>query len=804
MGKQDAEDDTAVRKLREKYEKKERSRRKLLASDTVITKDTIRKIVKVAGVVHLKLSEKIQNLLEKRFAEKSEADTPWIYLNKKCIQGDVDANGEKSDFFAVKEEIAHETKTTITGILSRSEDQLSERDPCEEDGTYTAVGIEEIDKVTIHRRRYDTGVQAVPEVQSSEVQTHPGLPVNVWSQYSYDVDEIGQLQPDILVRSSRFLKAKQSEIEDALKYNEAFDHHKDDYQNLILRKRDTEIPKQLTYEEQEIFIDVRLCKGKIISCAAWHPKREGYFATAYVSNRPGRHFSGVDTASEYLPDVEDSPENIHDRNPVLLWSFKDRFHSKLTLLSPRPVQCLKFCPHNADILVGGLTNGQIVIWDLTENLRRIEGELDTSEWRAVERTSLVCRDGVLEKVPPTSPTLQFLSCSLDGHMYGWNLLEVPTPKRKKVVQKKSAKRPRSEGPERTPVSPYAKLHGLLQPHFKVSADYPISSFSSPLPAISGNRLSETDEVASTYGEIRPEEALQFTSMADVHDGPIEALERSHFVEEILISLGGRVFAIWSEDYKGQPLYWRQYKIRLTACRWFLHRPSMFLIAREDGRFETWNWFLDSCQPIHITDVLGKPLTGIYQSPINHDNIFGVADSGGTFRIFNVPHEYTEFHPEDVIKLRNMFEQHVECKRLLTSWTTKWKEKFADFLKQKRKEAERLHKLKMIKEKEKIRLEKERLKAIKEAELALQKRTKLLKWQKAQEIWDAKQEKRAIGILLSQKNLDNDHLETEQKPFVKLQEEQKSKRIKQTEVINMNESIYKEILSLKFPDLKEVR
>ncbi|XP_049954673.1 dynein axonemal intermediate chain 3-like [Schistocerca serialis cubense] len=725
----------------------------------------------------------------------------------------------------------------------------------------------------------------------------------------------------------------QKEIEDALKYNEAFDHHKDDYQNLILRKRDTEIPKQLTYEEQEIFIDVRLCKGKIISCAAWHPKREGYFAIAYVSNRPGRHFSGVDTASEYLPDVEDSPENIHDRNPVLLWSFKDRFHSKLTLLSPRPVQCLKFCPHNADILVGGLTNGQIVIWDLTENLRRIEGELDTSEWRAVERTSLkglsswkkkakegismyptavssptvshkdcvtdlqwiaptlqVCRDGVLEKVPPTSPTLQFLSCSLDGHMYGWNLLEVPTPKRKKVVQKKSAKRPRSEGPERTPVSPYAKLHGLLQPHFKVSADYPISSFSSPLPAISGNRLSETDEVASTYGEIRPEEerhlsqkpfhfgatdatlmemnymlddtkeelmtALQFTSMADVHDGPIEALERSHFVEEILISLGGRVFAIWSEDYKGQPLYWRQYKIRLTACRWFLHRPSMFLIAREDGRFETWDWFLDSCQPIHITDVLGKPLTGIYQSPINHDNIFGVADSGGTFRIFNVPHEYTEFHPEDgssivtiwrccpassvlqtsavplscsdvvdssplasgeretwnshgrlfnqmtVIKLRNMFEQHVECKRLLTSWTTKWKEKFADFLKQKRKEAERLHKLKMIKEKEKIRLEKERLKAIKEAELALQKRTKLLKWQKAQEIWDAKQEKRAIGILLSQKNLDNDHLETEQKPFVKLQEEQKSKRIKQTEVINMNESIYKEILSLKFPDLKE--
>ncbi|XP_049782796.1 dynein axonemal intermediate chain 3-like [Schistocerca cancellata] len=559
---------------------------------------------------------------------------------------------------------------------------------------------------------------------------------------------------------------------------------------------------------------------------------------------------------------------------------------QLTLLSPRPVQCLKFCPHNADILVGGLTNGQIVIWDLTENLRRIEGELDTSEWRAVERTSLkglsswkkkakegismyptavssptvshkdcvtdlqwiaptlqVCRDGVLEKVPPSSPTLQFLSCSLDGHMYGWNLLEVPTPKRKKVVQKKSAKRPRSEGPERTPVSPYAKLQGLLQPHFKgsqqtmvkcalvdpligiydfsggekvmigscssgnefpsqVSADYPLSSFSSPLPAISGNRLSETDEVASTYGEIRPEEALQFTSMADVHDGPIEALERSHFVEEILISLGGRVFAIWSEDYKGQPLYWRQYKIRLTACRWFLHRPSMFLIAREDGRFETWDWFLDSCQPIHITDVLGKPLTGIYQSPINHDNIFGVADSGGTFRIFNVPHEYTEFHPEDVIKLRNMFEQHVECKHLLTSWTTKWKEKFADFLKQKRKEAERLHKLKMIKEKEKIRLEKERLKAIKEAELALQKRTKLLKWQKAQEIWDAKQEKRAIEILLSQKNLDNDHLETEQKPFVKLQEEQKSKRIKQTEVINMNESIYKEILSLKFPDLKE--
>lgn len=39
------------------------------------------------------------------------------------------------------------------------------------------------------------------------------------------------------------------------------------------------------------------------------------------------------------------------------------------------------------------------------------------------------------------------------------------------------------------------------------------------------------------------------SWGDAHDGPVISLERSMFIEDLLISVGGKVFAIWKENMK---------------------------------------------------------------------------------------------------------------------------------------------------------------------------------------------------------------------------------------------------------------
>lgn len=50
------------------------------------------------------------------------------------------------------------------------------------------------------------------------------------------------------------------------------------------------------------------------------------------------------------------------------------FPIQLILDSPREVQTLAFAPQNGNILVAGLANGQIAIWDLQGKIERVEQE----------------------------------------------------------------------------------------------------------------------------------------------------------------------------------------------------------------------------------------------------------------------------------------------------------------------------------------------------------------------------------------------------------------------------------------------
>jgi len=64
-------------------------------------------------------------------------------------------------------------------------------------------------------------------------------------------------------------------MEDAVQYNSVFDLYKDDYPNLITEGQDVKVQTVVNYTEYQTFMDVRNCKGKVISAAAWHPMWTG-------------------------------------------------------------------------------------------------------------------------------------------------------------------------------------------------------------------------------------------------------------------------------------------------------------------------------------------------------------------------------------------------------------------------------------------------------------------------------------------------------------------------------------------------
>lgn len=47
---------------------------------------------------------------------------------------------------------------------------------------------------------------------------------------------------------------------------------------------------------------------------------------------------------------------------------------KFELQSPREITCLSFCPYDENILLGGTRNGQIIMWDLLDKVKRMDVE----------------------------------------------------------------------------------------------------------------------------------------------------------------------------------------------------------------------------------------------------------------------------------------------------------------------------------------------------------------------------------------------------------------------------------------------
>jgi hypothetical protein len=64
-------------------------------------------------------------------------------------------------------------------------------------------------------------------------------------------------------------------MEDLVIYNSVFDLYKVDYPDLVTAGHDVQVPKKIIYNEYQSFMDVRNCKGKVISAAAWHPMWTG-------------------------------------------------------------------------------------------------------------------------------------------------------------------------------------------------------------------------------------------------------------------------------------------------------------------------------------------------------------------------------------------------------------------------------------------------------------------------------------------------------------------------------------------------
>ncbi|XP_076757395.1 dynein axonemal intermediate chain 3 [Xylocopa sonorina] len=750
-----------------------------------------------------------------------------------------------------------EIEIVLPGKFLGSSRTLSDRNTNGSRDSYTELVNVDEKFENVVKKCICRSVQTCMQPRETFVQTYPGYPRNAWTQYAYEdclnepvVDEDsegGGRSNEELERSDDdqsqgketalskeddekspektplqlFLEARSQEMIDTIQYNAAMNLHVDDIENLSRSGRGIEASsKAVTFREQVSLVDFNFTTGKSVSDVSFHHQFTEYIAIAYV------------TASNSMSRNE-SPNLGEFQARVLLWRLNDPLRPRVALQDHREVYSV--CFFNDRLVIGGCSTGQVVVWNAREYLcndrngKRVKPGsgsvlrpiivsdkhrshcLPVRKIRWIPAKYRIEPNGKLTK-SSASCSVQFLTVSEDGTVAVWNL---------------------------SPDFDFLSWDGeLFQPMLRLTIRSPdersrnVSPLCLCLPSI--NFLRECDETLGGASKLdsRKEDYLrslwigcaeglikcrweersvevksaetvdcEVLSCSYVHDGPVTGITRSPHLEDILLTVGGQVFAVWNDGYMDSPLFRRKTFSRYTACCW-ANEPGVFLLGSQDGSLEMWDIKNEPNQPIFSQLVSSKSIAhlALFESSvfdIGGSRMIGVGDGDGVFRGFREPEIV---RGEDIVERMDWFEEYawreLRRKKVFANWQN-------DFLANdpaaiakrsaRRDEARR-------REAEDAR---ERYRREQEARL----RSKAVKRMRGAPVpkdvaWKSKEFDRMRGTLLDKKRLVPSEIEAKRLPLVVYKTERNAKLEKARDTIARRDLYFSNALRVQFPELFE--
>ncbi|CAL7938959.1 unnamed protein product [Xylocopa violacea] len=438
---------------------------------------------------------------------------------------------------------------------------------------------------------------------------------------------------------------------------------------------------------------------------------------------------------------------------------------------------------------------------------------------------------------------QFITASEDGTIAFWDLKLVERWKSfaKKNGRKKKGQLKRPEALAMS-ISPFKKLDRILKPYYVLLVQHPdesrnmvITTINMKVPKFKKERVDiappTTDvTIRQTFKNIikKPDFVLQpkihvgtvegdfgcvtwegydFTTdlstntetcrwswFKKVHDGPITYTIRSKEEASWLVTIGGKIYAIWKENL-GVPLMWKKSDVDYTAVSWGSFRPSILILTRMDGSVELWDFMVKSEEPCVLQSLSGRIITGIYTHELYLiPQCVGFCDFNGILRMFLAPDVFLKTDPTTFTWVENFLERQTVRVKTSKNWTEKWLEANYKIIEEK----------KLAKETEKKRQMEEQIRAAKviDIEAAVQRQGRSLKsWEmieEARERWKERELQHMQEVILEKKGLKKDDLEKQREPILKLRQDAQRKKERLKETIKMQKSNFEHTKNLFFP------
>ncbi|KZC15061.1 WD repeat-containing protein 63 [Dufourea novaeangliae] len=449
-----------------------------------------------------------------------------------------------------------------------------------------------------------------------------------------------------------------------------------------------------------------------------------------------------------------------------------------------------------------------------------------------------------EDVAEDELTVQFLTASDDGTIAFWDLKRQKLKSDKHRIAKK--KWPLKRPATMKAASPYKHLDRIFQPHYLLIVQHPdisrrvrITTLSIFVPTFEKKRVDLVPPakditvrrffknivekpdyemlpricVGTVEGDFGCVEWKGFEFSTDVtvhtetcewswckkvHDGPITHSVRPRIYNDIVATIGGKIFAIWKETFD-TPLMWKKSTVGYSAASWGSYRPTVLILARMDGSIEIWDFVVKSEEPCIVQSLSGRIITGIYTHPLYlNPQCVGFCDFNGALRMFLPPDTFLKSDKANERWMTNFIKRQVMRIENCRNWQKLWRETHHEIIEEKQRLVQHITERKKLEETERAK-DKLAEADTTTSEVAKTTTTPLEIIAEARERWKAMELKRMQHVLLEKKGLRKDELERQREPILKMREDAQKKKEKLQETLNMQNDICNHTMSMFFPE-----
>uniref|UniRef100_A0A7I4DBB3 Uncharacterized protein n=1 Tax=Physcomitrium patens TaxID=3218 RepID=A0A7I4DBB3_PHYPA len=406
----------------------------------------------------------------------------------------------------------------------------------------------------------ETATQAIPITKDNSAQTVQKVHRNNQMQYQPISKEAAETREILSSKEmGDFLSKAKYKYVDALQQNEVFDLFEDEFAQFIDDEYQHGDRAVTSVSEYQSFMDLNYGKNKMVSAIDWMPGKRGIVAVAITASH----------SFDERIQVANRPASSY----VLLWTFADPIHPWAVLESSSDVFSLRFNPSKPTIIAGGCFNGQVIVWDIVkaqdyqDRRDRKEPEVPPNylakekkgEKKVIEppvvaflllstmstsQTSIVSDIHWLPKdfeisvtgVANNGEANLVASVSADGTIMFWDITKINEPQ---LDPAWSDERKWAAYEEQK--YNWMPLHKLeLNSESRRLGPLKLSRGFRGLTYFFSTEFGEVAEVDLSIAAGSP----NVPKVTGVHQGPVRALLRSPFFDDVLLSVGIWTFALW--------------------------------------------------------------------------------------------------------------------------------------------------------------------------------------------------------------------------------------------------------------------